>query len=68
MDEMNIRSKTVRGIISKMLMKAILKKTGLWSAIDIQELSASSNGKEVSFNIKGNITISLEDLRSLLDL
>lgn len=65
MDEMRIESAIMRQIVSKFIKKAIKKKTGVNVNLDIRNLTVTTRGGSLYFDINAGGSIPIEDVSKL---
>ena len=62
----NLRTKFMRGVISKLISKSIKSKTGYEIGIQFDELNASFDGGEITLEAKLEAKLSKEEFMKIL--
>ena len=68
MDELKmiLGTKFMRGIVTKLIAKAIFKKTGYHVDIDLHEITAEVMGGKVYLHVNANAEINTDDLVNII--
>jgi len=68
MDELKLilNTKLMRNIVTKVIAKAILKKTGYYVFIDLNKMTAEVVDGKVHFHIDADATVNAEDLIDII--
>lgn len=65
-DIMSIKSKFMRGVVSKLLSMAIKSKTGYKVNIDLEDLDIKIDDETAHLHISGNVDINVNDLKTFM--